>query len=149
MSLQTVVETDVLVIGGGIAGCFAAIKARDQGLDVMIVDKAYAGKSGASIAAGMGYMVFTPEWGLDLDACMNAINIKGEYLNNREWTEIVFKDSWADLSGPCFLGCRISCGRRYQICKGPPAIRNSSYKTQGNNALSEATGGEERCQDYG
>ena len=94
MSLENVVETDVLVIGGGIAGCFAAIKAREQGLDVTLVDKGYAGKSGASIAAGMGYMVFTPEWDLDLDACMNAINIKGEYINNREWTEIVFKDSW-------------------------------------------------------
>jgi succinate dehydrogenase/fumarate reductase flavoprotein subunit len=94
MSLQTVVETDVLVIGGGIAGCFAAIKARDQGLDVMIVDKAYAGKSGASFASGMGYMVFNPAWGLDLNACMNAIHTKGEYLNNHEWTEIVFKDSW-------------------------------------------------------
>ena len=46
MPLENVVETDVLVIGGGIAGCFAAIKAREQGLDVTIVDKAYAGKSG-------------------------------------------------------------------------------------------------------
>jgi succinate dehydrogenase/fumarate reductase flavoprotein subunit len=93
--LENVIETDVLVIGGGIAGCFAAIKARDQGLNVTLIDKAYAGKSGASVAAGMGYMVFNPEWGLDLDACMNAINQKGEYINNREWTEIVFKDSWA------------------------------------------------------
>jgi succinate dehydrogenase/fumarate reductase flavoprotein subunit len=94
MSLQNLIETDVLVIGGGIAGCFVAITAREQGLNVTLVDKAYAGKSGASIAAGMGYMVFNPEWGLDLNACMNAIHIKGEYLNNCEWTEIVFKDSW-------------------------------------------------------
>jgi succinate dehydrogenase/fumarate reductase flavoprotein subunit len=95
MAMENVVETDVLVIGGSIAGCFAAIRAREQGLDVAIVDKAYAGKSGAGFAAGMGYMVFNPEWGLDLDACMKAINIKGEYINNREWTELVFRDSWA------------------------------------------------------
>src|SRR4030042_985968 len=94
MPLENVVETDVLVVGGGIAGFFAAIRARELGLDVTIVDKAYAGKSGASISAGVGYMVFNPEWGLDLNACMNAIHLKGEYLNNREWTEIVFKDSW-------------------------------------------------------
>ena len=43
MLLENQVETDVLVIGGGIAGCFAAIKAKEQGLDVTIVDKAYAG----------------------------------------------------------------------------------------------------------
>jgi succinate dehydrogenase/fumarate reductase flavoprotein subunit len=95
MSLENVVETDVLVIGGGIAGCFAAIKAREQGLNVTLVDKGYAGKTGATGLASLGYMVFNPEWGLDLDACMNAINQKGEYINNREWTEIVFKDSWA------------------------------------------------------
>jgi succinate dehydrogenase/fumarate reductase flavoprotein subunit len=94
MPLEKVFETDVLVIGGGIAGCFAAIKAKGLGLDVILVDKSYAGKSGASVAAGVGYMVFNPEWGLDLNACVNATNIKGEYLNNREWTEIVFRDSW-------------------------------------------------------
>jgi succinate dehydrogenase/fumarate reductase flavoprotein subunit len=95
MSSENVVETDVLVIGGGIAGCFAAIKAREQDVDVTIVDKGYAGKTGATALASLGYMVFNPEWGLDLDTCMNAVTIKGEYLNNRAWTEIVFKDSWA------------------------------------------------------
>jgi succinate dehydrogenase/fumarate reductase flavoprotein subunit len=39
---ETVIETDVLVIGGGIAGCFAAMKARDKGVDVTLVDKATA-----------------------------------------------------------------------------------------------------------
>jgi succinate dehydrogenase/fumarate reductase flavoprotein subunit len=95
MALENVVETDVLVIGGGIAGCFAAIKAREQGLDVTIVDKAYVGKSGSTVAAGMGYRVFNPELGDDYDACMKEITEKGEYINNREWTDILLKDSWA------------------------------------------------------
>jgi len=38
MPLENVVETDVLVIGGGMAGCFAAIKAKEQGVDVTLVD---------------------------------------------------------------------------------------------------------------
>jgi succinate dehydrogenase/fumarate reductase flavoprotein subunit len=95
MSLENVVETDVLVIGGGIAGCFAAIKARDQGLDVTIVDKAYASKAGGTVLAMGGYMVFNPEWGFDLEACMNALNKRGEYINDREWSEIILKDSLA------------------------------------------------------
>jgi succinate dehydrogenase/fumarate reductase flavoprotein subunit len=95
MTLEKTVESDILVIGGGIAGCFAAIKAREQGLDVIMVDKGSAGYTGSTVGALLGYMVFNPEWGLDLDANIDAINRKGEYVNNREWTEIVFKDSLA------------------------------------------------------
>ncbi|MBI2831916.1 MAG: FAD-binding protein [Chloroflexi bacterium] len=41
-------ETDVLVLGGGIAGCFAAIRARELGADVVMVDKGNLGRSGLS-----------------------------------------------------------------------------------------------------
>jgi succinate dehydrogenase/fumarate reductase flavoprotein subunit len=95
MPSENLVKMDVLVIGGGIAGCLAAIKAREQGLDVTIVDKAYAGKSGASISAPAGTMVFNPEWGVDFDAVMNALDIDGEYINHRDWCEIILKDSLA------------------------------------------------------
>ena len=43
-----VVKTDVLVVGAGQAGFFAAIKAAEQGAKVTLVDKGYAGKSGQS-----------------------------------------------------------------------------------------------------
>ena len=49
---------DVLVIGGGIAGAFAAIKAREAGLDVLLADKAYFGRSGCSALASGVY----PSW---------------------------------------------------------------------------------------
>ena len=39
LMVDHVVETDVLVVGGGMAGCFAAIKAKEQGVDVTLVDK--------------------------------------------------------------------------------------------------------------
>ncbi len=45
---QETIETDVLVIGGGIAGVFAAIKAKEAGVDVTLVDKGTVGKSGLS-----------------------------------------------------------------------------------------------------
>jgi len=94
MSLENVVETDVLVIGGGLAGCFAAIKAKEQGVDVTLVDKGYVGKSGETPFAG-DTAVFHPEWGHQLDAWMKQVNAIGEYVNNREWNEIVFRDSYA------------------------------------------------------
>ena len=85
-------ETDVLVIGGGMAGLFAAIKAKEKGVDVTIVDKGYAGKSGSSPYA-FWYVVYDPERGHDLKAWMDYVNSLGEYLNNRAFTEIVFRES--------------------------------------------------------
>ncbi len=45
---ETEVEVDVLVVGGGIAGCWAAISAARKGATVAIVEK------GATIRSGSG-----------------------------------------------------------------------------------------------
>ena len=92
--LENIVETDVLIVGGGLAGCFAAIKAKERGVDVTLVDKGYVSRSGQSPFAG-STMVFNPEWGHKLDEWMDQVYRIGEYINNRTWTEIVFKDSYA------------------------------------------------------
>ena len=47
------------------AGCFAAVKAREQGLNVLLVDKGYVSRSGETPYAG-DTAVFDPEWGHDL-----------------------------------------------------------------------------------
>ena len=44
---ETEVETDVLVIGGGIAGCWAAISAARKGVRVALVEKGDTIRSGA------------------------------------------------------------------------------------------------------
>ena len=41
------IETDVLIIGGGIAGCWAAISAAREGLKVTLVEKGDTVRSGA------------------------------------------------------------------------------------------------------
>ena len=87
------IKTDVLVIGGGMASCFAAIKAREKGVTVTLVDKGYTGKSGQTPFAGT-FAVFNPEWGHHLNEWMAQINTVGEYVNHREWTEIGFLDSY-------------------------------------------------------
>jgi len=93
------IECDVLVIGGGMAGCFAAVKAREQGLSVLLVDKGYVSRSGETPYAG-DTAVFDPEWGHDLGQWQEQVNVVGEYMNNRHWNELVFRDSrerFADL----------------------------------------------------
>ena len=91
---ENVIETGVLVIGGGMAGCFAAIKAKEQGADVILVDKGYVSRTGQTPFAS-GTAVFHDEWGHELDAWMNQANIIGEYINNREWNKVVFEESYS------------------------------------------------------
>ena len=49
--VDKVVETDVLVVGGGIGGCPAAAKAAEHGLNITLVEKAKTDRSGS---AGVG-----------------------------------------------------------------------------------------------
>ncbi|MBK8439892.1 MAG: FAD-binding protein [Rhodobacter sp.] len=56
---NTTHATDVLVIGGGMAGLFAAVKAHDAGAATMIVSKGRLGSSGLT-PFGKGFFVFDP-----------------------------------------------------------------------------------------
>src|SRR5262245_1835808 len=47
-----VLTTDVVIIGGGAAGCYAALNLHRAGIKTLIVCKGLVGKSGASIFAG-------------------------------------------------------------------------------------------------
>ncbi|MBI4334369.1 MAG: FAD-binding protein [Chloroflexi bacterium] len=59
-------KSDVLVIGGGIAGTYAAIKAAENGAGVVQVDKGRVGKSGCSaFAAGVMFVYIPGEDDLD------------------------------------------------------------------------------------
>ena len=59
MSAQTAaaeplrVETEVLVIGSGAAGMYAAIEAARAGRQVMLVDRSLIGRGGATVMAQM------------------------------------------------------------------------------------------------
>jgi succinate dehydrogenase/fumarate reductase flavoprotein subunit len=53
-------ETDVLVIGGGIAAAFAAFRARSTGARVLLIDRSYFGRSGCSALASGVYPTYMP-----------------------------------------------------------------------------------------
>ncbi len=57
---ETEVNCDILVIGGGIAGCWAAITAKKQGLNVVLVDKGCVQRSGAG-GAGVDHWQFVTD----------------------------------------------------------------------------------------
>ena len=45
--MEETISSDVLVLGGGLSGCFAAIAAARKGLSVVLVEKGAAEKSGS------------------------------------------------------------------------------------------------------
>ena len=74
------VKTEVLVVGGGIAGAFAAIRARELGAEVTLVDKATFGRSGCSTLASGIYAAFMP--GDDINAWLKdcVVDLTNPYM---------------------------------------------------------------------
>jgi len=80
-------STDLLIIGGGAAGCFAALKAREAGVqDILIVDKGHVGKSGcATFGAGSfkGFIPAEDPYEIWFGKAVEA----GCYINDQDWTQ--------------------------------------------------------------
>ena len=94
--LFEVVETDILVVGGGFGGLWAALRAAECGASsVTLVDRSFAGKSGHSYFAGGAMMVVLPED--DLDKCVYDIVLGNEWLVDQEMVSAVFSGSYARL----------------------------------------------------
>lgn len=78
---EEIIESDVLVLGGGLSGCFAAIAAARKGLSVTLVEKGAAEKSGS---AGTGF----DHWE---SACTNPCSgvtpeeIAEAYVHEQDW----------------------------------------------------------------
>ncbi|MHC1739848.1 MAG: FAD-dependent oxidoreductase [Anaerolineaceae bacterium] len=98
-SEQRKFETDVLVIGGGMAGAFAAIAARAQGLKVTLVDKGVVGRSGATPWAN-GFNVFDEAAGNNRDEWIAGVRTSSDYVNNLDWLDQNLDNSkarWEDI----------------------------------------------------
>jgi len=77
-------DADVLVLGGGPAGTWAAVSAAEQGARVVLADKGFCGTSGATAAAGTGVWYIDPDPALR-DAAMANREKMGGYLQDRRW----------------------------------------------------------------
>jgi len=77
-------DADVLVIGGGPAGTWAAISAAEQSARVVLADKGFCGTSGATAAAGTGVWYVDPQPELREAAIANREKLGG-HLQDRRW----------------------------------------------------------------
>jgi succinate dehydrogenase/fumarate reductase flavoprotein subunit len=87
------VSADVLVVGGGPAGTWAAIKAAQAGVDVILADKGYTGASGATASVGTGvwYVDDVPEL---REAAMASRETLGGNLADRDWMARVLDETY-------------------------------------------------------
>lgn len=79
---------DVLVIGGGPAGTWAACSAAWRGATVVLVDKGYCGTSGATAPSGTGVWYVPPDPAIR-SAAMASREKMGGYLQDRRWMQRV------------------------------------------------------------
>jgi succinate dehydrogenase/fumarate reductase flavoprotein subunit len=97
--LTRIIETDVLVIGGGLGGCMAAINATYHGARVAIMEKSHTERSGAAGTGNDHFWFWDPEIharrGWTIPDMVRDISFDGEYgktkggLMDQELLEIV------------------------------------------------------------
>ena len=117
-------QCDIFVIGGGIAGCFAAIRASELGAKVILADKGYVSSSGQTPYAG-SLMVFDPrrhnraEWLLQFRS-------RGDYLANLDWTNLMLDRSLECFQDLLSYGVKFfqnEDGSCFEACMGDEASR--------------------------
>ena len=89
---EEIVETDVLVIGGGIVGALAAIEAKGEGVDVTLVDKGHVGRSGKSPWLG-AFTVFDASRGQSRESYISRGMSRCDCIARRDYIEL-----WLDRS---------------------------------------------------
>jgi succinate dehydrogenase/fumarate reductase flavoprotein subunit len=118
-----VLETDVLVIGGGMAAAWASAAAAQEGSSVVLVDKGFVGSSGVTATAGPGHWWVPPEPGLR-EAAIEKRYQTSHGLADRAWMARIIETTWRAL--PRIAGY-------YPFAPGPtgdvyyPGVRGPEY----------------------
>jgi succinate dehydrogenase/fumarate reductase flavoprotein subunit len=89
---QSTSSTDVLIIGGGIAGVLAAFKAKEAGANVTLIDKGTVGRSGLSPFFG-AYNYYDPKTSGTRDTWLKEKSAGGDHLTNLDYVNMYLDDS--------------------------------------------------------
>ena len=87
-------STDVLVIGGGLAGTWAAIAAAREGAEAVLADKGHCGTSGVTATAGPGHWWVPPE---GREAAVADRLKRSLGLGDPDWMRRILDLTWTTL----------------------------------------------------
>ncbi len=91
-------NTDVLVIGSGMAGLFAAVKAHDAGANVVMVSKGRLGSSGQTPFAKGIFAYDKDKEALSIDEFVSKVSRSALGTNNRTYTRQLAEHSLARVN---------------------------------------------------
>lgn len=117
---------DVLVIGGGLAGCWAASAARRAGASVILADKGYCGTSGVTATAGPGHWWVPPDPEHLREATIAKRFETGFGINDPDWMARTLALTWESLPtlAPFYDFSRDEKGEvQYRALRGPEYMR--------------------------
>lgn len=130
---------DVIVVGGGAAGCLAALRLTEKRLRVLLVSKSLAGKGGASIFAGNLVLSGRLLGNTAEQAHSTAeflVKYHNQYLIDQRWAERcgrwVESNYYAELER---AGLYLRRDRNGSVVTSPGPIRSVAANVQGNSGV--------------
>jgi len=134
-----VVKTDVAVIGGGAAGCYAALNLHNRGIKPLIICKGLVGKSGASLFAG-NLVISGRALGNSEDNARNTaeflIKYHNQFLIDQRWAQrcgqFIEKVYYPELEEVGLYFRRDDAG---EVVTSPGKIRSIAANVQGNSGV--------------
>ena len=146
--MMAIFETDVLVIGSGVAGLCAAIEAKQRGRQVTVVSKSPIGFNSCS-SYSMGALRVAVN-GVSQQQHFNATMTGGKFINNSKLVETMVKEAPSQIARLQHMGIRFQMSPGRCTCSGPPlrygegltqplarTAINSGVKTIGNTTILE------------
>lgn len=119
-------SADVLIIGGGLAGNWAAAAARRAGASVVLVDKGYCATSGVTATAGPGHWWIPPEPASLRENAIAARLKSGFGINDSRWMARTLAKTWDSLptlEGLYKFSSDDSGVPQYRALRGPEYMR--------------------------
>ncbi|GBC82764.1 Fumarate reductase flavoprotein subunit [bacterium HR10] len=118
----TVIRTDVLVVGGGLGGVRAALRAQELGADVTVVEKAVISRAGPMTYVHSQFAPYKLLEGDELRQWMEEFVVGANYLADQEWLEVYLREAYFRVQELVHMGVpyvRDEQGRlKYSLVRG-------------------------------